>query len=298
MNIWEGVSEFVAVAEANSFTAAAKRLGISIAQVSRQVSALEKRLATKLLIRTTRKVSLTEFGSIYYHQCRRVLDGLEEAERSITDLHNIPTGKLKVTAPATFGERWIAPLIHDFINLYPDLELELYLTNRTVDLIDEGFDLAIRVGNLDDSSMIAKKLASRTLFICASPSYIAKHGEPHSLTELSNHNCIKGSHDYWHFLVDGKRKNISVTGNIKCNNGSALLDAAIKGLGIVQLPDYYVLPFIQQKKLLPFLLQYQEPEEQIWALYPNNRFLSAKVQLLIKHLAANLPERMNLHESS
>ena len=158
---WEGVSEFVAVAEAQSFTAAANSLGISTAQVSRQVGALEARLDTKLFYRTTRKVTITETGQVYYNHCRQVLDGLAEAERAITDLHQSPKGRLNLTAPVTYGENRIAPLVNDFVRRYPDLEVNLRLTNQLLDLVAESYDLAIRLGELEDSSMMAKRLASR-----------------------------------------------------------------------------------------------------------------------------------------
>ena len=285
---WEGVSEFVAVAEAESFTAAAKRLGISTAQVSRQVSALEARLTTKLFYRTTRKVSVTEVGNIYYQHCRQVLDGLEEAERAITNLQSTPTGKLQITAPVTYGERSIAPLVNNFVAKYPDLDVRLHLTNQMVNLIDEGFDLAIRLGKLNDSTMMAKRLASRTQYVCASPSYLAAFGVPHSLSELGHHNCLQGTLDYWRFLEKGKVHNVRVKGNISCNSGRALVDAALKGIGIVQLPDYYVLPFIENGQLVSLLEQSREPGEGVWALYPHNRHLSPKVRLLLDYLGEEL----------
>ncbi|MDX1268756.1 MAG: LysR family transcriptional regulator, partial [Oceanisphaera sp.] len=167
MFIWEGVSEFVAVAEMESFTGAAKRLGISTAQVSRQISALETRLSTKLFYRTTRKVSVTEAGQIYYQHCRQVLDGLEEAERTITNLQLAPRGKLRLTAPVTYGEKTIAPLVNDFVLRYPELEVQMRLTNQKLDLVAEGYDLAVRLGKLEDSSMMARRLASRTQYVCA-----------------------------------------------------------------------------------------------------------------------------------
>ena len=285
---WKGVSEFVAVAETKSFTAASKKLNISIAQVSRQVSRLETRISTKLLIRTTRKVALTELGEVFHHHCRRALDGLDEAKRAVTDLQNIIIGKLRVSAPVVYGERRVAPLIHDFINQYSELEVELYLTNRQVDLIDENFDLVIRLGELASSSMMAKKLASRTQIVCASPQYIKANGFPSNLSELNKHNCLQGATDYWRFQDNGKLHNMPVKGNISCNIGLSLLDAAIKGIGIIQLPDYYVSSYIKEKKLVPLLNKYQVPEEGIWALYPNNRYLSPKVRLLIDYLTNNL----------
>ncbi|GIU32338.1 LysR substrate-binding domain-containing protein [Shewanella schlegeliana] len=287
---WEGVSEFVAVAEAESFTKASQRLGISTAQVSRQISALETRLASKLFHRTTRKVSVTEVGRIYYQHCRQVLDGLEEAERAITNLQTTPRGLLKITAPVTYGEKTIAPLINDFAALYPELEVKLNLSNQKLDLIDEGYDLAIRLGHLEDSSMMAKKLSSRTQYVCASPSYISTFGIPHSLSELDQHNCLIGTMDYWRFQENGKTRNVRVRGTLSCNSGHALVDAAIKGIGIVQLPDYYVEPFIEDGQLVTLLEQNRQPEEGIWALYPQNRHLSPKVRMLLEHLTTSLKQ--------
>ncbi len=288
MYSWEGISEFVAVAETNGFTAAAKKLGISTAQVSRQVSRLESRIATKLFNRTTRQVALTELGATYYHHCRRALDGLEEAERAITDLQSVITGKLRVSAPVIYGERRLAPLIHDFIKQHHELEVELYLTNRQVNLIDEGFDLVIRLGELESSSLMAKKLATRKQVVCATPAYIESNGLPETLTDLNAHNCLRGATEYWRFIDNGKPVNLPVKGNLSCNIGLALLDAGLKGLGIIQLPDYYVSPYIDSKALLPLLHEYQVPEEGIWALYPNNRYLSPKVRLLIDYLGKKL----------
>lgn len=283
--IWEGVSEFVAVAEAQSFTAAAKRLGISTAQVSRQVSALEARLSTKLLYRTTRKVSVTDTGQIYYQQCRRVLDGLEEAERSVTNLQLVPKGQLRLTAPVTFGEKVIAPLVNDFALRYPDLEVHMNLTNQTLDLVAEGYDLAVRMGKLEASTMMAKRLSSRTLYVCASPDYLSSYGIPHSLSELEQHNCLQGNLDYWRFQEKGKPRNIRITGNIKCNSGWSLLDAALKGIGIVQLPDYYVQPSLDSGQLIPLLAHCQEEDDGVWAIYPHNRYLSPKVRMLLDYLS-------------
>ena len=289
---WEGVSEFVAVAEAESFTAAGKRLGISTAQVSRQVSALETRLSAKLFYRTTRQVSVTELGNIYYQHCRQLLDGLDEAERAITNLQSTPTGKLKITAPVTYGERTIAPLVNSFVAKYPGLEVRLHLTNQTLDLIDEGYDLAIRLGKLGDSTMMAKRLASRTQYVCASPDYLATHGVPHSLSELEQHNCLKGTLDYWRFQENGNARNIKVKGNIRCNSGRALVDAALKGIGIVQLPDYYVSHSIENGQLISLLEYLREPDEGVWALYPHNRHLSPKVRMLIDYLVKELGEAL------
>jgi DNA-binding transcriptional LysR family regulator len=240
MFLWEGVTEFVAVAETESFTAASKRLGISTAQVSRQVSALENRLNTKLFYRTTRKVSLTEEGNVYYQHCRQVLDGLEDAERAISNLRGKPQGLIKLTAPVTYGEKYIMPLVNDFMLQYPEVEVTIDLTNRQVDLVEGSFDLAIRLGRLTSSSMMAKRLTSRTMYVCASPAYLQKFGIPHSLSELRQHNCLIGNYDHWRFQESGKEKSIRVSGTLNCNSGYGLRDAVIKGIGLAQLPDYYI----------------------------------------------------------
>lgn len=289
MNSWQGVSEFVAVAESESFTEAAKKLNTSVAQVSRRVSALEENLAVKLLLRTTRKVSLTEVGSSYFLQCKQLVEGLEEANLAVSQMQTKPKGRLKITAPVTYGEKYLAPLLHQFLTRYPQLELELILTNQQLDLVEQGMDLAIRLGHLQDSTLIAKRLSERQLYVCATPQYIAHAGEPHTLSELVNHQCLLGSLDYWRFKEQGKERAIRVAGRVKCNSGFALLDAAKQHLGLVQLPDYYVQHALQSGELVEVLSDYRDDKEGIWAVYPLNRNLSLKMRLLIDFLADALP---------
>ena len=289
---WDGISEFVYVAEYESFTRAAKELGISTAQVSRQVSALEKRLNIKLLYRTTRKVSLTEEGRVFYQHCRGVLDGLDAAEQAVSNLQSKPQGRIKLTAPVTYGEQQLLPLVNDFMVRYSDIEVTAFLSNQKIDLVDGGYDLAIRIGKLSDSTMMAKKLSRRTNFVCAAPAYLKKYGVPHSLSELSEHNCLLGTRDYWHFIENdkeaGKERNMRVSGTVQYNSGHSLVDAALKGLGIVQLPDYYVQRHLASGELVSLLDSYREPEEGIWAVYPHNRHLSPKIRLLVDYLAERL----------
>jgi len=285
---WEGVKEFVAVAETGSFTQASKRVGISTAQVSRLIGQLEKRLATKLFYRTTRKVSVTEAGQIYYQHCRQVLDGLEEAERALTQLNATPRGKLRLTAPITYGESVLAPLLNDFVLQYPELEVELQLSNQKQDLVEEGFDLAIRLGKLENSSMIAKRLATRKLYLCASPGYIQNYGRPHTLSELSRHNCLRGTLEFWRFTQDGKERSLRVSGSLRYNSGHALVDAALKGLGLVQLPDFYVQSYLESGELVELLPRLQPDDEGTWALYPHSRHLSPKVRMLLEYVQQRL----------
>jgi len=285
---WDGISEFVYVAEYESFTRAAKELGISTAQVSRQISALEKRLNIKLLYRTTRKVSLTEEGRVFYQHCRAVLDGLDAAEQAVSNLQSKPQGRVKLTAPVTYGEQQLVPLINDFMVQHRDIEVTAFLSNQKIDLVEGGYDLAIRIGKLSDSTMMAKKLSRRTNFICAAPAYLDKYGVPITLNELGQHNCLLGTRDYWHFVEAGRERNLPVSGTVQYNSGHSLVDAALKGLGVVQLPDYYVQKYLESGELVSVLDSYREPEESIWAVYPHNRHLSPKIRLLVDYLAERL----------
>lgn len=288
MSEWDGVSEFVAVAETASFTAAAKRLRLSVAQISRKVASLEARLKVKLLYRTTRKVALTEAGAVYFRHCSHALEGLLEAERVVSDLQSTPQGKIKLTAPITFGEERVMPLINDFMVLHPQLEVECLLSNQLVDISADGYDLAIRLGHLQDSSMIARKLSARRRHVCAAPVYISRFGVPHTVSELDQHHCLVGELGYWRFLEGGRARSIKVSGRIQCNSAYALVDAALKGLGLIQVPDYYVQDHIQHGRLLTVLDLYREPEEGIWALYPFNRQLSPKIKSLVAYLAEHM----------
>ncbi|MDX1268495.1 MAG: LysR substrate-binding domain-containing protein [Oceanisphaera sp.] len=285
---WDGIEECVAVAETRSFTRAAERLGSSVANISRQISRLEDRLDVQLFQRTTRSVTLTDDGRIYYNHCRALLDGLVEAEQAIGERLSEPTGRLRITAPLSYGERYIAPLIAGFTMHYPRVEIDLQLTNQRLDLIESGIDLAIRVGVLEDERLVARPLAHRAQFVCASPDYLARYGQPHTLAELKNHSCLLGTLDHWRFTDQGERRDIRVTGRLRCNSGPALRDAALKGLGIVQLPDYYVKEDIQAGRLVTVLDAFAPAEEGVWALYPPNRHLSPKVRACIEWLGRGL----------
>ena len=285
---WEGVTEFVAVVKTLSFTAAAKKSGTSVARVSRRVAALEERLGVKLLHRTTRKVSLTEAGQLYFDHCRALVDGLELAELTVTRMQSSPHGLVKLTAPTIYGEKHLTPLLIKFLERYPQVDLDLILTNQKLDLIDSGIDLAIRLGKLDDSNLTVRRLAGRHLYVCASPSYLEHHGTPYTLSELNDHQCLVGTLDHWRFKENGRSRSLHVSGRFKCNSGSILREAAKRGLGLVQLPDYYVKQDLKEGILIEVLSAYRSDPEGIWALYPKNRNLSPKIRLLIDFLAQNL----------
>lgn len=291
MNRWEGLDEFVAVAECGQFTAAAERLGLSSSQVSRQIARLEERLHTRLFYRTTRKVALTEAGQTFLQHCQRLQDAREEALNAIGDLASEPKGLLRMTCAVAYGERFIVPLVTAFAARHPRLSVDIELSNRNLDLVQDGFDIAIRLGRLQDSRMLATRLAPRRMYLCASPDYLQRYGRPHSLSELARHNCLVGSSDTWTFQLDGREASQRIQGNWRCNSGQAVLDAALGGLGLCQLPDYYVLEHLRSGALVSLLDNHQPPNTAVWALYPQQRHLSPKVRQLIDALRDGLSQR-------
>lgn len=291
MNRWEGLDEFVAVAECGQFTAAAERLGLSSSQVSRQIARLEERLHTRLFYRTTRKVVLTEAGQTFLQHCQRLQDAREEALNAIGDLGGEPKGLLRMTCAVAYGERFIVPLVTTFAARHPRLSVDIELSNRTLDLVQDGFDIAVRLGRLQDSRMLATRLAPRRMYLCASADYLQRYGRPHSLSELARHNCLIGSSDVWTFQLEGREASQRVNGNWRCNSGQAVLDAALAGLGLCQLPDYYVLEHLRSGALVSLLDNHQPPNTAVWALYPQQRHLSPKVRQLIDALRYGLAQR-------
>ena len=291
MNRWEGLDEFVAVAECASFQRAAERLRLSSSHVSRQIARLEERLQARLLYRTTRKVSLTEAGQQFFIRCQRLIDERDQAFRAVGDLHATPSGLLRMTAAVAYGERFIVPLVNEFMTQHSQLRVEIELSNRTLDLVQDGFDLAIRLGRLGDSSLIASRLAPRRLYLCAAPTYLAHHGRPHSLSELARHNCLIGTSDTWLFNDNGREHPFKPRGNWRCNSGEAVLDAALRGFGLCQLPDYYVLERLRRGELVSLLESHQPPDGAVWAVYPQRRHPLPRVRLLIEALREGLAQR-------
>ena len=296
MKQWQGISEFVAVAEHKSFTAAAGWLGMSVAQVSRNVSELERRLQVRLFFRSTRQVRLSEEGQVYLQHCQHLVQGLEDANRAMGNLQQSPQGRLRVTAPVYYGETVIAPLFNDFLLAHEEIELELELTNKRLDLIEGRFDLAIRLGHLDDSSMVAKPLGQRRHYIVGSPQYLARCGVPKSPACLQSHQLLAGTLEYWRLSSQPRTSKsdrhahtqVKPQSRLRCNSGVALLDAVKKGQGLAQLPDYYVLQDIQAGHLRAVLTEYHPDDDGIWALYPQNRHLSPKVRAAVEYLGNHL----------
>jgi DNA-binding transcriptional LysR family regulator len=293
MDRFDNMRVFAKVVESGSFTGAAARLGISASMVSQHVKELEERLGVRLLNRTTRKVSLTETGRAYYERCTRLLADLEETEEAVSDMHAAPRGELRVNATPSFGILQLAPAIADFTERFPAISVELMLSERIVDLIDEGFDVAVWVGLLPDSSLIARQLAPCRMVVCGAPSYFEKHGIPRTPADLTAHNCLTVSGNVlayyraWHLTAaDGTVLNISPIGSLRTNSGAVLKVAALAGHGLVCLPTYLVGDALQSGRLVTVLDDYTAPPLTLRALYPHNRHLSAKVRAFVDFLAA------------
>lgn len=296
MSRWSGLDEFVCVAELGHFSGAAQRLGVSSSHISRQIARLEDRLQTRLFYRSTRRVTLTEAGRTFLQHCQHLQDARDEAIQAVTDLSSEPKGLLRMTCSVAYGEEFIMPLVNEFMQQYPQLRIEMALTNQTVDLLHGQFDLAIRLGRLQDSRLVATRLAPRRMFLCAAPAYLDHHGAPHSLSELPRHNCLIGSTDTWTFLESGREIPVRIQGNWRCNSGRAVLDAALRGFGLCQLPDYYVQEHLRSGALRSLLAQHQPPHTAVWALYPQQRHLSPKVRKLVDHLKSGLEQRVEYQQ--
>lgn len=291
MKEWQGISEFVATAETQSFTAAARRLQLSVAQVSRNIAALEQRLRMQLLYRSTRSVSLTEEGKLYLPHCQHLVAALQDADQLIQQRNEQPQGLIRVTAPVYYGEQIIAPILNDFLLQHPDCRLDLRLTNDTLDLIEGSYDLAIRLGHLGNPRLRARRLGHRRHYLIGSPDYFARYGEPHELGELEHHRCFTGTIKQWRFQVDGKPYTLTPQSYLHCNNGLALRDAAVKGLGLAMLPDYYINDVLAQGAVREVLADYRQPDDGIWALYPESRQQIPRVRVLLDYLITRLDER-------
>lgn len=292
MSRWNGIDEFTAVAEQASFSGAAKRLGVSTSAVSREIARLEDRLQTRLLHRTTRRVELTDAGREFLSRCRRLIDERDEALAAIQPDDHAPRGLLRMTCSVSYGERFIAPAVNAFARQYPGLRIDLDLDNRLRDMVGEGYDLAIRFGHLTDSRLMARRLASRSLILCASPDYLARRGAPRDLSEITSHDTLTGSSGQWRFTAGGREISLSPHSRWRCNSGMAVLDAAMQGLGLCQLPDFYVKDALASGQLVSVLDAHRPPDEGVWAVHPHPRHVPPRVRAMIDWLQDQLaPQR-------
>jgi DNA-binding transcriptional LysR family regulator len=292
MSLFDDMKVFVRAVEAESFSGAAQRLGVAKSVVSRRMASLEGRLGTSLFHRTTRRLSLTETGHAYYERARRILADVAEAEDVARRLQSELKGRLRVAAPMSFGLMHLSPAVTEFLVAHPQLEIELDLNDRRVDLVSEGHDLAIRIGKLPDSSLIARRLAPCRHVVCASPAYLQTRGEPHSpeCLEGDHHDCLVYSNrtisEEWRFRIGGEWRSVRVSPKrLGVNNGDVLRDAAIAGLGLVALPTFIVSGAIQRGELKPVLRDYDLDDPSIHAVWSPNRELSAKVRAFVDFLS-------------
>jgi DNA-binding transcriptional LysR family regulator len=285
---------FTRVVEAQSFTAAADKLGLSRAVVSKAVIDLEHSLGARLLERTTRRVKTNEIGAAYYEKCVRILAELDEADRAVRDLHDEPRGTLRVNAPVSFGALHLKPVITSYMTAYPQVHLSLSLNDRFVDMIDEGFDVAIRIAQLEDSSLVARKVAPARRVLCAAPAYLKRQGTPLAPADLAQHRCLaygNTAHQDWKLRGADGEHSVRVTGPMSSNNGDMLHCAATDGLGIALLPTFIVGPDLQDGRLQVVLPDYSPGDLSIYAVYPPNRHLAAKVRTFIDVLVKNFGPR-------
>lgn len=280
---------FTKVAKAGSFAAAAKELNISRAMATKHVMQLENSLGIRLLNRTTRQLSLTEVGNAYFERCLQILDDIEENELAVTHMQTEPRGTLKVASPPFFGTYHLAPAISEYLRHYPDVNVELLLQGGTVDVIEAGLDLAIHLGELAESSLIARKLATSRQVVCGAPDYFVGHGVPKTPNDLKTHNCLFNwswpQKDHWQFRdPEGKKIIIRVGGNLQANVSGALRLAAINGLGLVMLPTYMAGHDLRKGRLQAVMTEYEPATLDINAVYPHRKNLSAKVRTFVDFL--------------
>lgn len=280
---------FARVVEEGSFTAAAERLGESKSAVSKQIGRLEDSLGTRLLNRTTRRMSLTEAGAVFYERVRRVVEEVEEARIAVSQLQATPRGTLRVSAPVSFGIAHIAPVLPEFMQRYPDLHVDISLTDHLVDLVEEGIDVAIRIGALTDTSLIARRIRNYRRLIVASPDYWRKHGMPEHPSELIDHNCLTYTYSVrgrsWRLNApDGSEVTVQIGGNMNANNGEILLSAAAAGLGVIQSPSFLCEPWVADGRLVPALEPFEFEPIGLHAVFPHARNLSTKVRVFVDYL--------------
>ena len=278
---------FARVARTGNMSAAGREMGLSPAVVSKRISLLEERLGARLFQRTTRQLTLTETGEGYFRRIIDILSLIAEADDFVSRRNTSPRGQLKITAPTTFSRAHLAPYLPKFLEAYPEIHLDLHLTDNYVDIIRDGFDLAIRIGELQDSSLVARKLSPDTRVIVASPEYLAKNGTPKSLKDLENHNCLSaGAQDLWALEGPGGHQEVRVKGNIRSNSADLIREALIGGLGIGLRGTWEIGPEIHSGKLSIVLPQYRGSSKMaVFAVYPSRDFMPAKVDVFLDFLA-------------
>jgi len=283
MDRFQAIAAFTKVVEAGSFARAAERLDLSVSAVSRQVAELEAHLDARLLNRTTRRLSLTEAGQVFHERCVELLADLEEAEQSAHAGTAQPRGTLRLTCAVTFGERYLAPAMAEFVARYPELRFDVELSDRVVDLVDEGFDAAVRIGQIGSQNLVGRKVGATRLVCCAAPSYLKRRGEPKKPEDLSAHTCLAYAYspmrNVWAFRDrQGRERTVRIGGPMHANSGRFLIALAVEGVGIAFEPDFIVGPDVREGRLIPLLPAFDVQPGNIYVVYPSRRHLSAKVR--------------------
>jgi DNA-binding transcriptional LysR family regulator len=286
---FQAIRVFSQVVESGSFSSAAARLGLSTTATSRHVAELEAHLQTRLLNRTTRRVSLTESGRAFYERSVQLLADLEEAQQEAQRAAIVPRGTIKLTTSMNFGVRHVAPAIAAFLGAHSGVRFDVSLSDRIVDLVEEGFDLGIRIGAPGSDNIVARKLGETRLLPCASPGYLKAHGAPQVPEDLAQHNCLTYEYvtprNLWRFRdASGNERAVRVSGNLHSNNGDLLAEAAARGAGIVFEPAFIVGPEVRAGRLVPLLQEFVAPPIPIFAAYPSRKHLSAKVRLFVEFM--------------
>jgi DNA-binding transcriptional LysR family regulator len=288
MDTHSAMQTYAKVVELGSFAAAAEKLGEARSVVTRQIAFLERKYGVRLLNRTTRKLSLTDAGQAFYDRIRPILAEVHELELALQTEDRHPTGRLRVSAPVSFGILHLGPAIAEYLQAFPEVFIDLDLNDRVVDLIEEGYDVAIRIGALQDSTLVARALAPQELIACAAPSYLDRHGAPKRPEDLKAHRCLQyaymSSGNEWRFQKDGKIHAVRVAASLRANNGDVLRTAALAGHGIILQPGFLIGADIDAGRLVPLLTDYQHPPINMYAVYPHRRYLSAKVRTFVDFL--------------
>ena len=288
MDKFQEMQAFVTVVDAGSFVRAADALDISKTAVSRLVGDLEARLGTRLLHRTTRRLSLTPEGEVFHERCRQVLDDVSEAEAELTARSGEAVGRLRINVPVTFGLLHLAPLWPAFMAMHPRVELDITLADRVVDLVEEGYDLAVRIARLQPSSLVSRQLSSTRLVLCASPEYLRRHGTPGHPSDLAEHAVIAytllSTGDHWAFEGPEGPVGVTVTPRMRTNSGDTCCAAALQHRGLVLQPTFLVAPHLASGALVEVLPQYRSTELGVFAVYPSRKHLTPKVRVLIDFL--------------
>ena len=292
MDRLDAMQLFVRVAELGSFAAVAQQLGIARSVVTRQIAALETHLGVKLMARSTRRLTLTSAGTAYLEKCRVILNLVDAAEAGVAEERQTPRGNIRISLPLSFGLKRLAPLLLYFSQRYPEVTLDMDYSDRRVNLIEEGIDLAIRVTRRLDAGDIARRLGECRMLTLAAPDYLARHGRPIHPTELARHLCLGytsgGSTMAWQFLVDGQLESFSMRSRLNANNGEVLTEAAALGLGITCQPDFIAEPFVAAGRVVEILAEFPGPELGIYAMLPSNRHVPHRVRVLMDFLAERL----------